>query len=80
MCLTAWHLLTHQSHDVVGQVTSQVRGHETRKASKGNACVILVRTAEVLEDTIQRMTSHLRSGNMKNAMNILYQQISTQQS
>ena len=63
--LTTCHLLTHQSHDVIGQVPSQVRGHETGKASKGNACVILVRTAEVLEDTIWRTTSHLRSGKTK---------------
>lgn len=38
----------HQCHDVVGQVSSQVRGHETRQAGEGNASVILVGTAKIL--------------------------------
>ena len=42
--------MTHQCHDVIGQVPSQVRGHKTRQASKGNTCVVLVGTAEILQD------------------------------
>lgn len=40
----------HQRHDVVGQVSSQIRGHETREAGEGDASVILVGTAEILGD------------------------------
>lgn len=40
--------MTHQCHDVIGQVPRQVRGHKTREASEGNTCVILVGTAEIL--------------------------------
>lgn len=47
MCV-CWHLAPHQSHDVIGQVPGQVRGHKTGKASQSDACVILVRTAEIL--------------------------------
>lgn len=38
----------HQCHDVIGQVTSQIRGHKTREASESNTCVILVGAAEIL--------------------------------
>lgn len=41
--------MAHQCHDVIGQVPSQIRGYETREASKGDTCVILVGTAEVLD-------------------------------
>lgn len=40
--------MTHQCHDVIGEVPGQVRGHKTREASEGNTCVILVGTAEIL--------------------------------
>lgn len=38
----------YQSHDVIGQVTSKVRGHEAGKSSQGHAGVVLVRTTEIL--------------------------------
>lgn len=38
----------HQCHDVIGQVTSQIRGHKTRESSESNTCVILVGAAEIL--------------------------------
>lgn len=44
--------MTHQCHDVIGQIPSQVRGHKTREASEGNTCVILVGTAEILGENI----------------------------
>lgn len=40
----------HQCHDVVGQVSGQVRGHETRQAGEGDAGVVLVGAAEILGD------------------------------
>lgn len=40
----------HQCHDVVGQVSSQVRGHKTREAGEGYASVVLVGAAEILGD------------------------------
>lgn len=40
--------VTHQCHDVIGQVPSQVRGHKTREAGESNTRVILVGTAEIL--------------------------------
>lgn len=43
-------LRTHQSHNVIGKVPGQVRSHKTRQASEGNTCVILVGTAEILEE------------------------------
>lgn len=42
--------VTHQSHDVIGQVPSQVRGHEAREASESHAGVVLVRTAQILKE------------------------------
>lgn len=41
-------VMTHQCHDVIGQIPSQVRRHKTREASEGNTCVILVGTAKIL--------------------------------
>lgn len=38
----------HQCHDVIGQVTSQIRGHKTRETSESNTRVILVGAAEIL--------------------------------
>lgn len=38
----------YQSHDVIGQVTSQVGGHKAGKASQSNAGVVLVGTTEIL--------------------------------
>lgn len=38
----------HQCHNVIGQVTSQIRSHKTREASESNTCVILVGAAEIL--------------------------------
>lgn len=40
----------HQCHDVVGQVSSQVRGHKTREAGEGDASIVLVGAAEILGD------------------------------
>lgn len=42
----------HQCHDVVGQVSSQVGGHETREAGEGDASVILVGAAQILGEEI----------------------------
>lgn len=42
--------MAHQCHDVIGQVPSQIGGYETREASQGDTCVILVGTAEVLDE------------------------------
>lgn len=40
--------IAHQCHNVIGQVSSQIRGDKTREASEGNTRVILVGTAEIL--------------------------------
>lgn len=40
--------ITHQCHDVIGQVPSEVGGHKTGEASEGNTCIILVGTAKIL--------------------------------
>lgn len=41
--------MTHQCHDVICKIPSQVRSHKTREASEGNTGVILVRATEILE-------------------------------
>ncbi len=38
----------YQTHDVIGQVTSKVRGHEAGKASQSHSGVTLVGTTEIL--------------------------------
>lgn len=40
--------VAHQRHDVIGQVSSQIRSYKTREASEGDACVIHVGTAKIL--------------------------------
>lgn len=42
--------MTHQCHDVIGEVSSQVRSYKTREACEGDTCVVLVGTAEILEE------------------------------
>lgn len=42
--------VTHKSHDVIGKVPSQVRGHEAGEASESHASVVLVRTAQILRE------------------------------
>lgn len=52
----------HQCHDVVGQVSSQIRGHETREAGEGDASVILVGTAEILGDRTKKRSVREKTG------------------
>lgn len=40
--------MTHESHDVIGQVSSQVRCHKAREACEGNTGIILVGTTQIL--------------------------------
>lgn len=41
--------LTHQCHDVVGQVSGKIWGNKTGQASQRNASVVLAGAAQVLE-------------------------------
>lgn len=50
----------HQCHNVIGQVTSQIRGHKTREASESNTCVILVGAAEILGEKKGRKKLYIR--------------------
>ena len=42
--------MTHQSHDIISQVPSQIGGHKAGEACERNARVILVGAAEILEE------------------------------
>lgn len=52
----------HQCHDVVGQVSGQIRGHETREAGEGDASVILVGAAEILGDGTKKRSVREKTG------------------
>lgn len=49
---------THQSHNVIGQVTGQVRGHKAGEAGQSHASVILIWTAKILMQTRKKKVTH----------------------